>query len=52
MPNIKQKQFRIDENLAHRFEIKAKERKMTEIALITEYIELGLRKDSNQTTLD
>ena len=52
MSNIKDKHFRIDEDLAYKFEIHAKKSKTSEVKLITRYIKEGLMRDSNQTTLD
>ena len=43
MPNTKQKSFRISEELAIEFEVHARK---------TRYITEGLKRDSNQTTLD
>lgn len=54
MPNVKQKAFRIDDDLALEFEIHAKKLRVKEVDLITRYIREGLDRDSNQiqTTLD
>ena len=52
MPNVKQKAFRIDDDLALEFEIHAKKLRIKEVDLITRYIREGLDRDSNQTTLD
>ena len=52
MPNTKQKSFRISEELAIEFEVHARKTQTKEVDLITRYIEEGLKRDSNQTTLD
>ena len=53
MPNTKQKSFRISEDLAIEFEVHArKTQKTKEVDLITRYIREGLKRDSNQATLD
>ena len=48
----KQKSFKLSEELAIEFEIQAKRSRTKEIDLITRYIEEGLQRDKNQTTLD
>ncbi len=52
MPNTKQKSFRISEELAIEFEVHARKTQTKEVDLITRYIQEGLKRDSNQTTLD
>ena len=52
MPNTKQKSFRISEELAIEFEVHARKTQTKEVDLITRYITEGLKRDSNQTTLD
>ena len=52
MPNTKQKAFRISEDLAIEFEVHARKTQTKEVDLITRYIQEGLKRDSNQTTLD
>ena len=52
MANLKQKGFRIDEELAIEFEIHAKKLKISETELITRYIKDGMQRDENQTNLD
>lgn len=52
MVNTKHKGFRIDENLALKFEIHAKKLKKSETALITRYIKEGMQRDANQSNLD
>lgn len=53
---IKMKSFRLDDELAYKFELQAKKLRTSEIKLISRYIEEGLindeLKDNNQTTLD
>lgn len=51
-PNQKKKFFRLDDDLAYRFELQAKKLRISEVKLITRYIEEGLRRDENQMTLD
>ena len=48
----KQKNFRLDSDLIQKVKIKAVELKTTESDLVTRYIEDGLKRDENQTTLD
>ena len=48
MEATKQKSFRISEDLAMEFEIRAKKNKTTEIELITRYIKEGLERDENK----
>lgn len=52
MATLKQKGFRIDEDLAIEFEIHAKKLKISETELITRYIKDGMQKDANQSNLD
>ncbi len=52
MPNTKQKSFKISEELAIEFEVHARKTQTKEVDLITRYIQEGLKRDSNQTTLD
>jgi hypothetical protein len=52
MANVKYKGFRIDEDLALDFEIRAKKLKISETELITRYIKYGLQRDENQSNLD
>lgn len=54
MPNVKQKAFRIDDDLALEFEIHAKKMRVKEVDLITRYIREGIDRDTKetQTTLD
>ena len=52
MPNTKQKSFRISEDLAIEIEVHARKTQTKEVDLITRYIQEGLKRDSNQTTLD
>ena len=52
MSEIKKKYFRLDDELAYRFELQAKKLRISEVKLVSRYIEEGLRRDSNQTTLD
>ena len=52
MPNTKQKSFRISEELAIEFEVHARKTQTKEVDLIMKYIREGLKRDSNQTTLD
>ena len=52
MPSTKQKTFRIPEELAIEFEVHARKTQTKEVDLIMRYIREGLRRDSNQTTLD
>ena len=52
MPSTKQKSFRISEELAIEFEVHARKTQTKEVDLITRYIQEGLQRDSNQTTLD
>lgn len=47
-----QKNIRITEKLNKQIRHQAIENNETDSALITRYIEEGLKKDSNQTTLD
>ena len=42
---VKQKNFRLDEDLIQRLKLKAVERKMNDSELVTEYIEKGLESD-------
>lgn len=42
---VKQKNFRLDEDLIQRLKLKAVERKMNDSELVTEYIEEGLKRD-------
>lgn len=49
---VKQKNFKIREDLALDFEIHAKKLKTKEIDLITRYIEEGMQRDKGQTKLD
>jgi len=51
-PIQKKKYFRIDDELALRFELQAKKLRISEVKLISRYIEEGLRRDENQLTLD
>lgn len=53
--NQKKKCFRIDDDLALKFEIQAKQFRISETKLIARYIEEGLKRDEideNQMTLD
>ena len=52
MSDIKDKHFRINKELTRKFEIHAKKLDVSEVVLITRYIEEGLKRDKNQTTLD
>lgn len=52
MATLKQKGFRIDEDLAMEFEIHAKKLKVSETELITRYIKDGMQKDDNQSNRD
>ena len=51
-PKIKMKSFRLDDDLAYRFELQAKKLRTSEIKLLSRYIEEGLinddLKDKNQ----
>jgi len=51
-PIQKKKYFRIDDDLAFRFELQAKKLRISEAKLVSRYIEEGLRRDENQMTLD
>lgn len=48
----KQKLFRLDDELAYQLEVYAKTIRKTENSLVSRYIEEGLRRDKNQSTLD
>ena len=52
MSEFKKKFFRLDNELAYEFELQAKKLRTSEVKLVTRYIKEGLRRDSNQTTLD
>lgn len=54
MPNVKQKAFRIDDDLALEFEIHARKLRVKEVDLIKRYIREGIDRDikETQTTLD
>lgn len=43
---IKQKNFRLEEDLIQRLKLRAVERKMNDSELVTEYIERGLQQDT------
>ena len=54
-PTQKKKYFRIDDDLAYRFELQAKKLRISEVKLISRYIKEGLQRDEidkNQSTLD
>lgn len=51
-PNQKKKSFRLEDELAYRFELQAKKLRISEVKLVSRYIEEGLRRDENQLTLD
>lgn len=51
-PKRKQKLFRLDDDLAYRLEVYARQQRKSENSLVSRYIEEGLRRDINQTTLD
>ena len=51
-PKRKQKLFRLDDDLAYRLEVYAKQERTSENKLVSRYIEEGLRRDINQLTLD
>ena len=46
MPNVKQKAFRINDDLALEFEIHAKKMRVKEVDLITRYIREGIDRDT------
>ena len=48
----KQKLFRLDDDLAYRLEVYARQIRKSENELVSKYIEEGLRRDINQSTLD
>lgn len=48
----KQKNFRIESDLIQKVKFKAVELNISESELVTRYIEDGLKRDENQTTLD
>ena len=48
----KQKNYRIETDLIQKVKFKAVELQTTESELVTRYIEDGLKKDTNQITLD
>lgn len=52
MSKIKKKYFRLDDELAYKFELQAKKMRISEVKLVSRYIEEGLRRYENQTTLD
>ena len=52
MADTKQKAFKIPTDLAIDFEVQAKRLQIKEVDLAVKYIEEGLRRDHNQTTLD
>ncbi len=52
MADTKQKTFRIPTELAIDFEVHAKKTQTKEVDLIIRYIKEGLKRESNQTTLD
>lgn len=47
----KQKNYRIETDLIQKVKFKAVELQTTESSLVTRYIEDGLKRDANQTTL-
>ena len=51
-PKRKQKLFRLDDDLAYRLEVFARVQRKSENELVSRYIEEGLRRDENQSTLD
>ena len=51
-PKRKQKLFRLDDELAYRLEVYARQIRKSENELVSRYIEEGLRRDENQLTLD
>ena len=51
-PKRKQKLFRLDDDLAYRLEVYARQIRKSENELVSRYIEEGLRRDENQLTLD
>lgn len=51
-PKIKRKTYRLDDGLAYRLEVYAKQKRTSENKLVSRYIEEGLRRDMNQLTLD
>ena len=51
-PKIKRKTIRLDDELAYRLEVYAKTIRKSENSLVSRYIEEGLRRDKNQSTLD
>lgn len=51
-PNQKKKSFRLDDELAFKLELQAKKLRISEVKLVSRYIEEGLRRDENQLTLD
>lgn len=52
MVDEKRKTFKFPIELAIEFEVQAKKIQSTEAELAMRYIEEGLRRDKNQTTLD
>lgn len=51
-PDVKLKNFRLDNELAYEFEIQAKKLRTSEVKLVTRYIKEGLMRDKGQTRLD
>ena len=51
-PDVKLKNFRIENELAYEFELHAKKMRISETKLITRYIQEGMKRDEGQTTLD
>ena len=51
-PDVKLKNFRLENELAYEFELHAKKMKTSEVNLIKRYIKEGMRRDKGQTTLD
>jgi len=51
-PDVKLKNFRINNELAYEFELHAKKMRISETKLIIRYIQEGMQRDKNQTTLD
>lgn len=51
-PKIKRKTYRLDDDLAYKFELHAKTMRISENKLVARYIAEGMRRDKNQMTLD
>ena len=51
-PDVKLKNFRLENELAYEFELHAKKMKTSEVKLIKRYIKEGIMRDKGQTRLD